>query len=164
MTPEHETLIEHLFKEYHRFLCISAYEVLQDWMLAEDAVQRTFEIACQKEEILDTLERPRLWLTQILRNVVKNMWRAQKTQNKYFEELSPEREDSLPDYRNVEDDINYLKPRHISQEDFNIFKSVVIYGFTCAQVAEYFGLSEAACYKRVQRTKKKMQKFFEREK
>ncbi len=156
MTPVHREVLGLLYKKFYYYLCKYASASVSDWQTVENLVQRTFEIACKKDGVLDSDEEPLSWLIKILTYEIKNYWRAEQTRGKYFEELNPEVQIEDTNSENIFDNINYLKPSDVSDEDFDIVKSIVLYGYTYTEVAKQLGISESACYKRVQRAKERI--------
>lgn len=161
MTPEHNRKLGYFYEIYSKELIRFAYGRTNNWQSAEDLVQRTFEIACRKEEILDTDRNIKTWLLDILILEIKNHWRANNTRKKHFEELDPNKEYEHPDSHAQFDNVDYIKPAGISEEDFNIVKLMAVYGLSCAEAADCLQITEAACYKRYQRAKKKIKKLIE---
>ena len=158
MTPDNERLFDELYLANYKRLARLAFTILGSWEAAEDAVQRAFEVVCQKEDELAGIKDYRAWLTTILKNVLLVMERSQQTYRYHNKELTEEIENS-PNYGiNPEYSVEYIRPNSVSKEDFEIFKYVQIYGFSCEEVASMFGISKAACYKRTQRTRGKLKK------
>ena len=162
MTFEHSKILGDLYEKYSKYLIRFAYGKLNDWYAAEDVVQRTFEIACRKENILDSDIDAKSWLIDILILELKNYWRASNIRNKYFGEFESGKEYASPDSEIMFDNIDYIKPRDVSDKDFAIVKYVSVYGLSCAEAAKMLGISEAACYKRYQRAKKRIREKFEK--
>lgn len=159
MTPDHNQKLGHLFETYSMELIRFAYGRTKNWHVAEDLVQRTFEIACLKEEVLDTNRNVKTWLLNILIFEIKNYWRAADTHRKHIEQLNSDKEYEYSDSRAQFDNMDYIRPSNISKENFDIVIYMAVYGFSCSETAKLFGISEAACYKRYQRTKEKMKNF-----
>lgn len=158
MTPEQEIIFEFIYKKYYRDLHRYACAVLSDWSLAEDAVQITFAIACSKEDFLKNMERPMPWLLGMLKNVLRRALhekiRQEKIAAKFSEQSSDVYESDVPI-----NNLRYLKPKSISNEDFDIFVLATVAGYTRAEIAKMYGISTAACYKRIERTRQKLKKY-----
>lgn len=163
MTTVHENLIARLYRENYLILYRYALSVTREREAAEDAVQKVFELACEKADELLQLLNPRAWLIGVLKNVLRNMERRQQVQARYTEEQGPETEKLPSERAGPGENVDYMRPTQVSREDFELFKYVHVYGYTCAEAAERFGISEAACYKRIQRTKAKLKKYINSE-
>jgi DNA-directed RNA polymerase specialized sigma24 family protein len=50
----------------------------------------------------------------------------------------------------------------IGQQDYEMLKQAVLKQATISDIAQEFGISEQACYKRIQRNKQKLRKIFEK--
>ena len=163
MTTVHENLIARLYRENYLLLYRYALSVMREREAAEDAVQRVFELACEKADELPELINPRAWLIGVLKNVLRNMERKRQTRERRQEELGPEAKELRSERAGPEENVDYMRPAQVSQEDFELFKYVHVHGFTCAEASKRFGISEAACYKRIQRTREKLKKYINSE-
>ena len=129
-----------------------AYSALQSSTLAEEAVQETFCIACEKSESLYFSPNPRGWLFNTLKYVIANMKRscsiANRILNDYKSDLA--HKNAVSD-EVVELDILY---RVIAEtEEFKLLKEIVIDGKSHQEVAAERGITVAANRKRFQRAK-----------
>lgn len=161
MTTEQNKIVEQLYEDYRLYLYKYACMILGDKTDAEDAVHRTFEIVCEKNEIPDDPVSLPYWLRGILKNVLKHMARERNTALKHMIELTPDMEQSLSNMAGNEladYEINYIKPAEVSDEDFEMLKYKVLYGYSSEKIAQKFSLSKDACYKRIQRAKEKIRK------
>lgn len=158
MTPEQSEWLGQLYEKYNLKLCRYAYSILNDWQASEDMVQRTFEVACKKVSSLNPDTNAFGWLSEILKNEIRNFWRACETQKKYFSEFDPKVQYEHPDSAKYFDNLDYIRPKEVSAEDFTILKYVTVYGYTCSETAKLLKISSAACYKRYQRARKRAEK------
>ena len=158
MNTVQENFIARLYRDHYLLLYRYALAILRDREAAEDAVQQVFELTCQKAEELPELINPRAWLMGVLKNVLRNMERKRQTQARHLEELGPETEQLPGNRAGPEENVDYMRPPQVSPEDFELFKAVTVYGYTCAEVARRYHISESACYKRIQRTRQKLKK------
>ena len=67
--------IERLYKEMFHKLYVYALRIMRDPSLAEEAVQNTFCIACERELKLMESTNPPGWLMNVLKNVIRNTMR-----------------------------------------------------------------------------------------
>ena len=154
-----EKLIELLYTSYYDSLRRYACSILGDWQLAEDAVQKTFEIALKKNGQFMDIERPLGWLTEIMKNVLRNMLRERARNERLFQELG-QLKGSRPAFTDPMGSLYHSRPRDVSEEDFEIFLQIMVHGYTYEETVRRQGISRWASYKRVERTKKKLKKFF----
>lgn len=158
MTPDNEKLFDYFYTDNYEYLARFAFSILGSWEAAEDAVQRAFEIVCRKEDELASIKNARAWLITILKNVLLVMGRSQQTYIYHNSELTEEIENSSIHSVNPQYNIDFIRPKSVSEKEFTIFKYVYIYGFSCEEVASMFGISKAACYKSAERTREKLKR------
>ena len=73
MNLEQRKIIGELYQEMFEKLMVYASVNLGSDSLAEEAVQETFRIACQKPESICNSPNPRGWLVNSLKNTIRNM-------------------------------------------------------------------------------------------
>lgn len=157
MTVEQSRLIEQLYLEMYDMLIIYARCSLEEESLAEEAVQETFQIACQKPASLFESMNPRGWLVNTLKNTIRNVKRSRESArqllSKYLAVQTKEvafSEDKVSlevMYENVAD-----------MEEFRLIKEMAVDGRSHLEMAVARGITVAACKKRVQRAKEALQK------
>ena len=81
LNQEEEKFIEQLYREMYTRLYLYAKNAQGNKMLAEEAVQDTFRIACIKPESLMSSKNPRGWLINTLKNVIRNRQRTEARLN-----------------------------------------------------------------------------------
>lgn len=151
-------MIEKLYREMFRPLLAYARSALNEEGLAEEAVQDTFKIACAKADDFLSSPHPKGWLVNTLKNVIKNMKRSRAQLNNIVVSYLSFDEDIVASTANdVNPDLYYSGI--VSDEDFALLKLIAIERYSMFEAAEEFGISVEACKKRVQRAKKKFQKF-----
>lgn len=160
MSPEQSQKLGFLYENFYRELLRFAYGKVNNWADAEDLVQRSFEIACRKAGTVPEDRIGKAWLTEILIYEIKNHWRTEAKRAARTEALDPQKEYPTSGAGALLARLDELRPPELSEKDFQLLKAVAVYGLTYAEAAKAFGLSEAACAKRCQRAKKKLQKFF----
>lgn len=152
---EQRKQLEQLYREMNDLLKGYAYSRLADWSRAEEAVQETFRIACGKQGILLDSENPKGWLMNTLKGVLRNITRMEARENRLFvqlpelEQLEGEQLDHLPPellYEDLADTEEYLLIHAVSEGD------------TVRDLSDRLGVSESACRKRIQRSRKVLQK------
>ena len=160
MTAEQSRKIEQLYLEMFDKLYAYAGCSLDSDALAEEAVQETFRIACQKPEQLCESVNPRGWLVQTLKYTIRNIKcshvAAKRLVEKYLMARSKDltlSEETLPP--------NVLYPNAADTEEFKLLVEMVVEGRSHLEMAERRGISVDACKKRVQRAKEALRKIID---
>lgn len=152
MNARYSTEIERLYLQMYNLLFEYASSSLSNNSLAEEMVQETFRIACQKPEALCTSQNPEGWLVNTLKNVIANMERSRATANRILKDYFALQMDKIAksdDHVGIEilyDDIAEL-------DEFKLLKEMAIDGRSHLEMAQSRGISVEACRKRVQRAK-----------
>jgi len=160
---DHEKL-EELYCNYKTVMLYTAYQVLKDQQLAEDAVQTAFlKVICNLDKITDTnCSRTRKYLVIIVRNVSINLYNQIKTQSETF----------LPqDFKNLAEKEPLLEDIVISEESLNQllrnfasldkkYADVLLlkyaYDYSESDIAELLDISYENVRVRLHRAKKKL--------
>ena len=157
MTDLERQAIEKLYLQMYSRLFAYARSSLPNDALAEEAVQETFVIACQKSESFLNSPNPAGWLVITLRNVMSNTIRKQQTAQRilaeYLDSLGIE---SVSSQNHL--DIKVLYGDLAKTDDFMLLVEMSIEGKSYQQMAESRGISMATCRKRVQRARENLQK------
>jgi len=157
MNAEQSRKIEELYLEMFEKMKIYAGCSLDNEALAEEAVQETFRIACQKPEQLCECVNPRGWLVQTLKyticNIQSNRATAQRIVEKYLTA-------QLKDMAYSEDrlDLCILYENVADTEEFKLLAEMAIEGRSHLEMANSRGISVSACKKRVQRAKETLRR------
>ena len=149
--------IEMLYLEMFNKLMAYACSSLDSAALAEEAVQETFRIACQKPDQLCGSANPQGWLVRTLKYTIKNIQNSRAaargliekyliTQVKEFSFLE-DRVDLRVVYENVAD-----------TEEFKLLFELAIEGRSHEEMAKSRNITISACRKRVQRAKETLQR------
>lgn len=160
MNAEQFSKIEQLYNEMFAKMKIYACCSFDSVALAEEAVQETFSIACQKSDQLCESVNPRGWLMQTLKYTIRNMQRTQATTKRIMERYLQEQ---ITDFSSLDDTIDLrILYDHVSDtEEFKLLAEMVIEGRSHLEMAKSRGISVDACKKRVQRAKEALRKKFE---
>ncbi len=154
--------IGRLYREMYETLYVYAKNALNDPLLAEEATQDVFCIACAKSDELFQSKNPKGWLMQALKNLIRNIKRQRaKMKQMAIISLTSEESDLLGTYD--EEDVDILYGDVAPREDFQIFKLIAINDYTMTEAADKFGISVEACKKRVQRIRAHLRKKFSQE-
>lgn len=156
MDAVHNKMIEELYLEMFDKLKAYARSFVKSEALAEEAVQETFRIACQKPESVCNSPNPHGWIFLTLKNTIRNIQsnraNAKRLLEMYLWMYADDVkffDDSLSvevTYENVAD-----------TEEFQILKEMAVDGKSHEEMAKARGISVSACKKRVQRAKEKLQ-------
>lgn len=157
MDTEQNKMIEKLYLEMHDMLICYARSALAEEGLAEEAVQETFQIACQKPEEFCSSPNPRGWLVKTLKFTVQNMKRSREATKQILSNyLAAQIQEAAFSEDKVSLDILYEDIADL--EEFRLIKEMAVDGRSHLEMAEARGISVSACKKRVQRAKALLQK------
>lgn len=159
MTAEQNKLIEQLYLEMYDMLLTYARCSLDEEALAEEAVQETFQIACQKPERLAECPNPRGWLVNTLKHTIQNMKRNRESARQLLSRyLALQTKEVAFSDNKISLEITYEDVADL--EEFKLIKEMAVDGRSYLEMAAARGITLAACKKRVQRAKEILQKKF----
>ena len=156
MNPEFSDQIEALYIELYDRLMIYARNALASDSLAEEAVQETFQIACQKPESVFESPNPQGWIFNTLKFTIKNIKSSQASAKNILDTYLLNYADELA----ITEDqlsIDVMYGNLANTEELQILKEMAIEGRSHAEMAAKRGITISACKKRVQRAKEKLQ-------
>lgn len=157
MTAEQSRMIEELYLEMFDKMIAYARCSFDSESLAEEAVQETFRVACQKPEQLCQSINPRGWLVQTLKYTICNIQASQASAKRLVEKYKAKQSiDSSFSEDRVDLHILYGEVAHT--EEFQLLVEKAIEGRSHLEIANRRGISVDACKKRVQRAKKTLRK------
>lgn len=149
--------IEKMYTKMFRMMAEYARSSLQDPSLAEEAVQETFRIACQKPWELLTSSNPEGWLVNTLKYVITNIKREIAESKELLDDYASQRIEEIAasgDHIGVE----ILYADIAKSEEFVLLKELALDGKSHLELARDRGISVAASRKRVQRAKEILKK------
>ena len=155
-----ESKLEELYRDMFHPCFIYAVNALNDDSLAEEAVQDTFRIACEKADNLFASQNPKGWIIETLKNVIRNMKRARAQISKVIVNIAFDEGNSFA--TSDEENLSLLYSGIVSSEDFALLKKISVDGYSMLEAADELGITVEACKKRVQRARQKFRKFFEK--
>lgn len=157
MSPSQSKKIETLYFEMFEKMMAYASSVLDSEALAEEAVQETFRIACQKPADVCQSVNPQGWLVQTLKYTIRNINSNRATVKKYLEQHTMAQ---LKEATVAEDsiDLRILYENVADTEDFKLLMEMAIGGRSHLEMAQSRGISVDACKIRVQRAKEALQR------
>ena len=158
MTTAQREHIRQLYQTEYRKLFAIAYARLHDAGRANDAVQQTFTVACQRPEALLDGPRPDKWLLSALLHVVHEIIRDAAKRNgpspeQLAEQGAPPEE--LP--------LEVLYGDLAETEAFQLMKAVGVEGKSYEELARELGISVNACRIRVMRAKRFLQEALQKD-
>ena len=135
-----------------------AVTLLGNAATAEEAVQESFRIACMKPEALIRSDNPVGWMVNTMKHAVRNIKRTQlrrrigATLSLDDDEVFLAQPGRPDEYADVEfSDL-------MTDEEYRMLKWHVLLDVSIKDIAETMDISEETCKKRIQRTKKRVQK------
>lgn len=149
--------IEQMYLRMYDKLFLYARCALENDSLAEEAVQETFRIACQKPDDLLCSLRPEGWLVNTLKYVISNMIHSRSTANRILSEYIA----AQPKVFSVTEDrigFEIMYENVADMEELQLIKEMAIHGMSHLEMAQKRGISVDACKKRVQRAKEVLRK------
>ena len=160
MDENQDKKLEELYREMFHLCFVYARSALNDENLAEEAVQDTFRIACEKADMLFSSENPKGWIIKTLKNVIYNMNKTRANINKIIVDMASVNENLFS--TSDEENPVLLYSKIISDEDFALLKRISVDRYSMLEAADELGITVDACKKRVQRAKRKFKKFLEK--
>lgn len=156
MTEEQYKKIDALYREMREKLLFTALRNEESRALAEEAVQETFQIACQEADKCCNSPNPQGWLVHTLLNVIRNAKKkrlnAQKLIEDYLAHQIRERYAAMDRL-----DVRLLYQNVADMEEFKLLSEMAIEGLSHKEMAKRRNISVNACKKRVQRAKELLQ-------
>lgn len=154
--------ITELYTTQYSNLLSLAFSILKSEKLAEEAVQETFRIACQKAEVLHHHKNQVGWLQVTLKYVISNILKIQFREIRSMVEYTASLEE-IPKATD-EIDLGLLYTNIATSDEYHLIKEYVLDQKSIQELAHSRGISVAACKKRIQRAKEYLRKIMEGEK
>ena len=155
MTGEQSKLIAKLYAEAYEDLLSYARWSLGNFALAEEAVQETFFVACQKADRLQMSPNPRGWIIKVLKNVVLNTKRTRANAARIMTYYLVQQGDACAENQHsLETTYGDLS----QTEDFRLLKEYILDGRSHYQLAQARGITVSTCKKRLQRAKESLKR------
>lgn len=162
MDPKYRKEIEQLYIQMFDMLFEYARSFLPNDALAEEAVQDTFQIACQKPQAVCESANPKGWMVNAMKNVVSNTLRSRATANRILSEYVAaglERLSENDAYAGIE----LFYGQIAESEEFKLIKELAVDGRSYLEMAQSRRISVQTCRKRVQRAKDVLRKKYEKD-
>ena len=156
---EQQDMVEQLYRELYQPMLVYAGRLLQNHAQAEETVQDTFRIACARYSEWKDSPNPRGWLFTTLKNVIRNQRRARQRLCQMLKRLNNE---DMPQQKNDEMEMELLYGNVVDKASYQLLKRLIIDGYTMREIAEQEQISLESCKKRVQRARRELKKYFEK--
>lgn len=156
MDNRQQEIIHSLMVRHTTSMVRLTYRRVGDGHLAEDLVQETFLTACWKADQVCSHPRPTGWLFETL-----NYLTLREVRRSYHTEvLLDETSDA---YGELELPMHIYLPAGLSEQDKELILLRVDKGLSFDEIAEYYGITNVACRKRLSRAIQKCRTLLEKE-
>ena len=157
MEDQESEQLERLYCEMYDWLFGYANATVTEPSRAEEAVQETFRIACDKRSALLQSENPKGWLVNTLKGVLRNFVRKDTRDSQVFvpypEQYDCEQTQELPP--------ELLYQDLAGTKEYELLMKLSEAG-SVRELAEVLGISENTCKKRIQRSRMYLRKRIKR--
>ena len=154
MEPDRNEAISSLYEREYDTLCRAAYRSLGDWEAAQDLVQDTFLLALLRAD--KAHPSPGGWLTQTLRNLIRNERRKLVTRDT----VPLENADALPAEESLPA-LDELLPTSLTPHERELLHLRFSEQLSYRELGARFGISEGACRIKLFRIIEKCRKEYE---
>lgn len=153
---ERDLFFEEFYREHFEGLVVYAKAITKNPHMAQDVVQDAFHIALRPEKMEEFVNSPNPvgWMRVTVKNVARNAIRAQQRQSRWL--ISVDEIDTLAaseDDYDPEDEEAVLKgySEFLSENEMYLLRRLALDKATYKELANEYGISMWACYKRVNR-------------
>lgn len=157
MKARYKLEIERLYLQLYPLLFEYARSSLSSDSLAEEAVQDTFRIACQKPEAMINSPNREGWIMNTLKNVLKNTIRNQNISRRILLDYFASNINDIT-VTNDRVGLEILYEDVADLEEFKMIKAMALEGKSYLEMSQELGISMAACRKRMQRARETLRK------
>lgn len=157
MKARYKLEIERLYLDLYPLLFEYARSSLSSDSLAEEAVQDTFRIVCQKPEAMINSPNPEGWIMNTLKNVLKNTIRNQNISRRILLDYFASNINDIT-VTNDRVGLEILYEDVADLEEFKMVKAMALEGKSYLEMSQDLGISMAACRKRMQRARETLRK------
>lgn len=156
---EAEEYLEQLFRDmYPRLLRYAQVALEGDVLLAEEAVQEAFAIAWGKVTVLMSSPNPQGWMMETLKHVIQATRRSRDRARWAAQAAEEAGEMAATDEENLDTIYGDL----VGQAAYELMKAYALEHQSVDELARARGISLEACKKQVQRARKKLKNYFEK--
>ncbi len=152
MDEQYRDRLSDLYLEMYPLLFEYARSSLLNNALAEEAVQDTFAVACQKADALFDSPNPKGWLVNTLKYVIANTRRSRDAAARILAEcLETDAEEITATKDDL--DVSLLYGDLAQTDEFQLIKEMALEGKSYLEMAKARNIRVDACRKRIQRAK-----------
>lgn len=152
MNARQSKKIEKLYLHMYFKLFVYACSLLGNEALAEEAVQDTFNVACQKADAVCGSQNPEGWLFNVLKHNISNELRNRNNAKRILMDYFVTKDFDSSAFDN-QISLEVMYSDLTDTEEFKILKEMALEGRSYLEMAEARGITVSACRKRVQRAK-----------
>lgn len=156
VTSKHK-LIEALHEECSPKMIQMAFRATGDYHLAQDLVQETFLTATLKIDQLVSHQQPYLWLYKTLYYILQRE-QSRAYHSREFELI----EGAHASKGDISEKLEYMLPKGLSDDERELLILRFDNNWSFEQMAEYLGISQVACRKRMSRAMEHCKKLLEK--
>lgn len=165
LSKEHADFVAAMYESTHTKVYRHCLRKTQQSILAEEAMQEVFTVACVKIGEFYSSPNPELWLMMAAHYVSKNILKRLAKESMVTRPLEEDDDiSSKPDADNTDIELELAFGDIVKTDDFKMFAKLTLERNTLSEAAGEYNLSEAAFRKRMQRYKKKLRETLEKEK
>lgn len=157
-----EAYLEQLYRGmYAPLLRYAQFALEGEDGLAEEAVQEAFAIAWSKVDVLMASPNPEGWMMETLKHVIQATRRSREKARRAVQ--AAQAAAGPGDVARADpEDLDVIYGDLVGQAAYELMKEYALEHQSVAQLARARGLSLEACKKQVQRARKKLKKYFEK--
>ena len=155
-----EEFLEQLYRSmYAPLLRYAQYALEGDALLAEEAVQEAFATAWRRIDVLMASPNPQGWMMETLKHVIQATRRSRDRARWAAQAVEEAGEVAATDEENLDTIYGDL----VGQAAYELMKEYALEHQSVDELARARGLSREACKKQLQRARKKLKKYFEKQ-
>lgn len=152
-----QKMLETLHKENYNAMIQIALRATGDYHLAQDLVQEAFLTATLRIDKLLEHQQPKLWLYKTLHYILKRekgrAYHSRETE--LIEAVHPAKDTLL-------DNLEYMLPKELMDKERELLILRFEKEWSYDEIAEYKGISQAACRQKLSRVVKRCKKYLEK--
>lgn len=157
MTPTQRKMIADLYDEMYDLLLSYATSSLTSISQAEEAIQDTFQIACQKVDDVSSCPKPQGWIFNTLKFVISNELKQRFRDTKIITDSLGDHIDRMG-HATDQLDVDLLYSNVADTPEFKLIKAIALDGKSMLELSQELGISIDATKKRAQRAREYLQR------
>ena len=157
MTPMQRKMIADLYGGMYDLLLSYATSSLSSISQAEEAIQDTFQIACQKVDDVSSCPNPQGWIFNTLKFVISNELKKRFRDTKIITDSLGDHIDRMG-HATDQLDVDLLYGNVADTPEFKLIKAIALDGKSMLELSQELGISIDATKKRAQRAREYLQR------